>query len=213
MVTPDAAGRPAGPGPRAGREVSIEFPAGADEDLLAQIHTVVSAVVARGGAVGWLSPPSRAETDAWVTSVVDGAATGESALCVARVDGVVAATGTWHRDQAPVFRHRAEIRKIMAHPSSRGLGLGRRVTGAVADHARAAGIETVHLGVRGNNHLAIAVYRGLGFTEWGRFPNVIEVGDLRFDEVRMYLRFPTGVEVVNRGSQQVGPGSSPAPAG
>lgn len=194
-----------------GPDVTIEFPADPTGDLLTEIHDVVTAVVALGGAVGWLSPPPRKETDAWVTSVLSGVATAESALCVARVDGVVAATGTWHRDRAPIFGHRAEIRKIMAHPSARGLGLGRRVTAAVADHARGAGMETVHLGVRGNNHLAMAIYRELGFIEWGRFPDVIEIGDLRFDEVRMYLRFPPGPDIVSRGSQPVGPGSSPDP--
>ena len=54
--------------------------------------------------------------------------------------------------------------------------------------AAAAGIETLVLGVRGNNHLAIQLYEELGFVEWGRLPDVIEVGDERFDDVRMYLK-------------------------
>ncbi len=58
----------------------------------------------------------------------------------------------------------------------------------------------MHLGVRGNNHLAIELYEDLGFTEWGRLPNVIEVGDERYDDVRMYRRLNQPAGLVFRGS-------------
>jgi hypothetical protein len=63
--------------------------------------------------------------------------------------------------------------------------------------------------VRGNNHLAIQLYEELGFVEWGRLPDVIEVGDERFDDVRMYLRLSRPTHVILRGSDPSGPGSSP----
>jgi ribosomal protein S18 acetylase RimI-like enzyme len=132
-------------------------------------------------------------------------------LCVASVDGVVQATGHWRRDPSAFAAHRAEVTKVMAHPDARGLGLGRLVTAAVIDHAADAGIETLHLGVRGNNHLAVAIYEDLGFVEWGRLPDVVEVGRLRFDDVRMVLKFPQPPGVVWWGSRPGGPGGSPRP--
>jgi hypothetical protein len=63
--------------------------------------------------------------------------------------------------------------------------------------------------VRGNNHLAIQLYEELGFAEWGRLPDVIEVGDERFDDVRMYLKLSTPAHLILRGSRPSGPGSSP----
>jgi len=48
-----------------------------------------------------------------------------------------------------------------------------------------------------------------GFAEWGRLPDVIEVGDERFDDVRMYLKLGTPEHLLLRGSRPAGPGSSP----
>jgi ribosomal protein S18 acetylase RimI-like enzyme len=83
------------------------------------------------------------------------------------------------------------------------------VTRALIASAARAGIETLHLGVRGNNHMAIQLYGEAGFAEWGRLPDVIEVGDERFDEVRMYLRLSSPAHLILRGSGLSGPGSSP----
>lgn len=45
--------------------------------------------------------------------------------------------------------------------------------------------------------------------EWGRLPDAIEVGDERFDDVRMYLRLGRPAYLILRGSHPSGPGSSP----
>jgi hypothetical protein len=104
----------------------------------------------------------------------------------------------------------AELAKVMAHPRARGLGLGAAVTKALIDSATQAGIETLQLGVRGNNHLAIELYEDLGFKVWGRLPNVIEVGDERFDDVRMFLELGRPAHLVLRGRLPCGPGASPS---
>jgi len=98
---------------------------------------------------------------------------------------------------------------MMAHPSARGLGLGGLIMNALIGSAHDKGIETLTLGVRGNNHGAIELYEQHGFQEWGRLPNVIAVGNERYDDVHMYLDLSRGPDVVLRGSSQGGPGSSP----
>ncbi len=190
-------------------DVDLTWPASLTGELAEQSHALVGAVTALGGAVGWLSPPSRAETDEWLARAFASIAAGDGALCTAWRDGRLVAMGAWLREKVPYFRHMAELVKIMVHPRTRGRRLGQLVTGALIASAAGAGIETLHLGVRGNNHLAIQLYEEAGFVQWGRLPDVIEVGDERFDDVRMYLKLGRPAHLILRGSHPSGPGSSP----
>ena len=190
-------------------ESGLVWPTGMTDELARQSHALIGAVTGLGGAIGWMSPPTRAETDQWLADVFASIAAGDGALCTAWRDGRLVAMGAWLRDQVPYFRHLAELVKIMVDPRARGAGLGRLVTRALIASAAAAGIETLVLGVRGNNHLAIQLYAELGFAEWGRLPDVIEVGDERFDDVRMYLKLGRPAHLILRGSLPSGPGSSP----
>lgn len=185
------------------------WPTDAPPDLREAVHRVLHDVVAAGGAVGYLSPPSQAQVDAWLDEVLADVRTGDGALVLARVAGVVEAMGTWRREKPVVFRHSAVIGKVMAHPDARGRGLGRQVVSALVEHARGTDLELLVLGVRGNNHGTIQLYEELGFRESGRLPNRIVVGDDRFDDVQMMLPLghPPGVRL--RGSQPGGPGSTP----
>ena len=187
----------------------LTWPVAMTAELAEQSHALITAVTARGGAIGWLSPPSPAETDEWLAGALADVAAGDGAMCAAWLDGELAAMGLWRREEAAYFRHMAELVKIMVHPRARGWQLGRLVTRALVANAAAAGLETLHLGVRGNNHLAIQLYEEAGFTEWGRLPDVIEVGDERFDDVRMYLRLGRPGHLILRGSRPGGRGSSP----
>jgi ribosomal protein S18 acetylase RimI-like enzyme len=172
-------------------------------------HELIGLVVRLGGAVGWHEPPSRTEADGWLSGVLGLTATGDGALCTAWRDGALVAMGLWHREEFSYLRHSAELAKIMVHPDARGGRLGRLVTQQLVESAAAAGIETLTLGARGNNYLAIQMYTELGFAEWGRLPNVIEVGDDRFDDVRMYLKLTVPPHLVLRGSAPFGPGFTP----
>jgi ribosomal protein S18 acetylase RimI-like enzyme len=185
------------------------WPTQVTETLADQSHVLIQAVVGLGGAIGWLTPPSRAETDAWLEGMVGAVAAADGAMCTMWRDGMLVAIGAWRRDEAIYFGHLAELVKIMVHPQARGMRLGRTVTEELIDSASHAGIETLHLGVRGNNHLAIELYAELGFHEWGRLPNVIEAGDERFDDVRMFLTLNRPAHVILRGSSGSGPGFSP----
>lgn len=177
---------------------------------MSAVHRILHDVVELGGAVGYLDPPSRAQTDPWVEQALAAVATGDAALALALVDGTAEAMGLWRRASGAVFAHSAVLEKIMAHPAARGLGLGERVVSALVGSARDAGIETLTLGVRGNNLGAIELYERAGFRECGRVPNSIEVGVERYDDVRMYADLGRAPDVVLRGSGPGGPGSSPA---
>jgi len=196
-------------------EVDLVWPTDMTGELAEHSHALIGTVADLGGAIGWMSPPSRAETDEWLAGVLASAAAGDGAMCTAWQDGRLVAMGLWRRDEASYFRHMAELAKIMVHPQARGGRLGHVVTQALIASASDAGIETLQLGVRGNNHLAIQLYKEAGFVEWGRLPDVIEVGDERFDDVRMYLKLNRPAHLIMHGSRPSGPGSSarrPRPA-
>jgi ribosomal protein S18 acetylase RimI-like enzyme len=197
-------------------EIALTWPASPSDELSAHVHRIIHAVTALGGAVGWLEPPDREQTDAWLLPLLDEVGRGDAALCVAtpgatEPDATPAALGCWRRDPGPIFAHRAQVSKVMAHPDARGLGTGELIVSSLVSQARTSGIETLRLSARGNNHLAIELYQRLGFQVWGRLPNSIEVGDLRFDDVHLYLQFDRPATVTLLGSSPEGPGFSAAP--
>ncbi|OMI38964.1 GNAT family N-acetyltransferase [Streptomyces sparsogenes] len=192
--------------------VELVWPTTLDDALRARTHRLVRAVTETGGAIGYLAPPDRAETDAWLDGVLADVRTGDAALALATAeDGSCQILGCalWRRRTAAAsYRHSAELQQVMTHPAARGRGIGRLLVSALIDNVRAAGLELLILGVRGNNHGAIALYEDLGFREWGRLPSGISVGDERFDDVRMYLDLGRPADVVLHGSAALGAGAS-----
>jgi ribosomal protein S18 acetylase RimI-like enzyme len=53
--------------------------------------------------------------------------------------------------------------------------------------ARAAGVEVLLLDARADNTTALGLRRSLGFTEDGRLPGFVAVGDARYDKVLAWL--------------------------
>lgn len=166
---------------------------------------LVQAVAATGGAVGWLAVPLPGEVRAWL----DGAlAEGRVVAAYDRV-GRLVGSGGWARHRYPVLAGNAEIRKVMVAPDARGRGLGRAVAHALVQDAAAAGVEVLTLDCRGNNHAALALYAGLGFTVTGRRPDYIAVGDERFDQVLLHRDLRSGPAGLRRhGGLREGPGAT-----
>jgi ribosomal protein S18 acetylase RimI-like enzyme len=169
----------------------------------AGLTALVQAVAATGGAVGWLRVPPEDEVQAWV----DGLA-GQRTVLAHDGDRLVG-SGSWGRHTYSVTLQNAELRKVMAHPDARGRGVGRAVTAALVDDARAAGIEVLTLDCRGNNHAALALYSRLGFVTTGRRPDYIAVGEERFDQVLLHLDLRPGPGALRRhGGRREGPGAT-----
>ena len=59
--------------------------------------------------------------------------------------------------------------EVATHPSQRGRGLGRTITRAAIKWAAARGAERIWLQVEADNDAALALYRGLGFSEAYRY--------------------------------------------
>ena len=69
----------------------------------------------------------------------------------------------------PRVAHRADVLRLMVHPSAQGRGLGGRLLDAAVDHARGLGLEQLLLSARGGTTLPES-YTRLGWAPVGVFP-------------------------------------------
>ena len=80
---------------------------------------------------------------------------------LAEMDGQVVACGAWQTLEDGV----CELKRIFVGEAARGHGLGRKLTEALMEDARAHGFRTVRLDSAKLLHEAIALYHGMGFKD------------------------------------------------
>ncbi|MFF7443912.1 GNAT family N-acetyltransferase [Streptomyces sp. NPDC008122] len=152
-------------------------------------HGILSDLVRGGAALGWVDPPTPDEVTELVDHVLSAVRAGDAALRVARLDGRIVGLGYWVRYARPTHRPHADLEKVAVDAGAQGLGVGRALTAALVEDARQAGIEVLTLDARGDNANALHLYRSLGFTEYGRLPDFVAVGERRYDKVFCMLDF------------------------
>lgn len=190
--------------------VTVEWPTRADGHAYLEVHSLAEAVMRLGGAVGFRGVPSRVDIEDWLDGVLERVAQGVAELATVRVGADLVALGRWERYEGPLVAVNADIRQVMVHPRARGRGIATVLVSALIDRAREQRVETLTLDVRGNNHVARALYEGLGFEVCGLLPDFVAVGRERFDRVnyRLDLRGPDA-DVVRHGSRPEGAGAAP----
>lgn len=87
------------------------------------------------------------------------------ALLLTWVDGVVAGCCALRPFDASDYANAAEMKRLYVRPAYRGLGLGRLLTEAILDAARAAAYHCVLLDTLDDMEAARALYEDLGFVE------------------------------------------------
>lgn len=163
-----------------------------EDGFVPAAHALLAGLVAAGAALGWVEPPRREEVAGLLDEVRRAAAAGDAALRAAYLDGRLAGLGYWRRYQRPTHRPHADLEKLAVAPHAAGRGVGRVLTRALIDDARDAGVEVLTLDARGDNARALNLYRSLGFTEYGRLPAFVAVGDRRYDKVLCMLDLRPG---------------------
>jgi GNAT superfamily N-acetyltransferase len=127
---------------------------------------ILVAVVADGASVGYLPPLDPDEARAyWRHAIRPG-----NILLVAERSGQIVGTAQLELAMRLNARHRAEVNKVLVHPSEQRQGIGRRLMDAIEATARREGRTLLHLDTRegdGSNEL----YRRAGWVESGTIPN------------------------------------------
>jgi len=152
-------------------------------------HRILTDLVRGGAALGWVEPPSRDEVAELLGHVISAERAGDAALRAAYVDRRLVGLGYWLRYARPTHRPHADLEKIAVDAASHGRGVGRALTAALIADAREVGIEVLTLDARGDNTGALRLYRSLGFSEYGRLPDFVAVGERRYDKVFCMLDF------------------------
>jgi ribosomal protein S18 acetylase RimI-like enzyme len=162
-----------------------------------------------GAALGWSGVPTGEEARAWWHDLLAEVASGRGAVSAAYDDGELVGLAEWRRYDLGPQTQNADLEKVLVARSCRGAGVGAALVSDLLRQARAAGVETVTLQCRGNNHGAIRLYERLGFHEFGRLRDFVAAGNERWDKVLMAIDLRTGAEpLVRHGSDPVGEGAS-----
>ncbi|MCF3181099.1 MULTISPECIES: GNAT family N-acetyltransferase [unclassified Streptomyces] len=150
------------------------------------------AVVNSGGAVIAAEFPLPPVSRSHVAPVVDGLVRAlDPALArmvVAFAGGALAGWLVVRRERHPLVAHRGTVNHVQTLPRLRGRGIATALMNRVPQIARdEMGLERLGIAVRGGLGLE-GFYRGLGWTEVGRWPGALRVapGDDR-DEILMSI--------------------------
>jgi ribosomal protein S18 acetylase RimI-like enzyme len=183
----------------AGPEILGAAELAAEPELVAGLvepaHRILADLVRAGASLGWVEPPSRDEVAGLVEHALVAARTGDGALRVAYLDRRLVGLGYWLRHTRPTNRPHADLVKLAVSAAAHGRGIGRLLVTALIDDARRAGVEVLTLDSRGDNANALHLYRSLGFTEYGRLPDFVAVGERRYDKVFYMLDLRSGGDV------------------
>ena len=161
---------------------------------LSGLSALLEDVVGGGASIGFLWPMSPGEADAYWRSCVAPVTDGTRVLLVTFDDSAhpeasrrIIGTGQLDLAQRANGRHRAEVAKLMVHPSARRHGTGRSLMLALEDEARRLGRTTLHLDTVAGAP-AEHLYRGLGWTLVGGIPNYAANTDGALEENAIYYK-------------------------
>lgn len=145
-------------------------------------------VVAGGSSLGFLAGLDHAGAAAWWDSLLPAVEEGSLALWISRADdGRLDGTVGWYRESKPNGRHRAELRKLMVHPSARGRGTARALLTEAEAAAVRAGVVLLFLDTE-TGSAAERVYRAAGWTEVGTIPDYATDPEGRLHPTTLYYK-------------------------
>lgn len=146
-------------------EIIERFKSGDLHDLC----DATEAAIREGGGFGWLQVPEREVLERYWKGVL---VVPDRRLFVARLDGVICGSAQIVRPPKnnEAQNHSAQLTTTFIAPWARGHGLSKLLTTTLLNAAKASGIRVVNLDVRETQEAAVALYRSLGFREFGRHP-------------------------------------------
>ena len=146
-----------------------------DPVLREQLLDVWVAVTDAGGSVGFTAPAPVEQIAATLDAHLAAVASGRDALGVVRDGGGAAVgMGLLVARGVDLFAHWRTVLRLMVHPSLQGTGAGRLLVEGLHDHARALGLEHLHLSVRGGEGLE-PFYERFGYRVVGTHPAAVRL--------------------------------------
>ncbi|GAA0433659.1 GNAT family N-acetyltransferase [Streptomyces luteireticuli] len=139
-----------------------------------------------GGAVGFMPPVTEGQIRPAARERADSVAAGAVRMLAGYEDGRLAATAFLRPNDDYKSAHWSTVILVMVDPALQGGGRGRRLIEEVVAMARDAGLEALHLEVRGGTGTE-RFYEGAGFKEAGRLPGALRFGDDYRDNIQMWL--------------------------
>ena len=132
---------------------------------------ILSISVAGGATVSFLAPLARDKAEAFWRRIARDVALGARALLIAEdpATGGIAGTVQLLLEQVENAPHRAEVQKLLVHPSFRKRGVGTALMRAVEPAARACGKSLLMLDTTQGSD-AERIYQRLGWIPYGVMP-------------------------------------------
>ena len=138
----------------------------------AQLADLLVAVVDGGAAVSFLPPLDPRAAEAYWRGVLDPS----RVLLVAEAEGRIVGSAQLHLVTWPNGPHRADVAKVMVHPSARRRGIARLLMERLEAAARREGRTLLVLDTRESDP-SNSLYTQAGFREVGRIPGYALNGD------------------------------------
>ncbi len=136
---------------------------------LAPLAELLHACVHDGANVGFILPfdLDQARTF-WLQKIALGLAANTRIVLVAKLDNQVAGTVQLNLDTPPNQPHRADVSKLLVHPSYRMLGVGRALMQEIESYGANAGRRLLTLDTA--TDIAETLYISLGYERAGHIP-------------------------------------------
>jgi GNAT superfamily N-acetyltransferase len=142
---------------------------------LPELCLILQDCVNEGSSIGFLAPLSLLEAEKYWTQVAETIMKGNLHLFI-----LTTSATSPGRDTPPIILgtiqlstipkathlHRAEVIKLLVSPSSRRLGIARKLMEHIEDFARGTGRTMLNLDTA-TGSAAVEMYRRLGWEEWG----------------------------------------------
>ncbi|EJW16362.1 GNAT family N-acetyltransferase [Paenibacillus alvei] len=154
-----------------------------DEEVLHGLSSLLMDIVNDNASIGFLPPLDRKMAeDYWAEVLQPG-----MRLWIAVVNGQVCGTIQLHLAQKPNALHRAEVAKLMVHPSQRRMGIAKGLLRIVEDCAHDEARSLLVLDTREGDPSNL-LYHSNGYIEAGRIPEFAKSADGSYHATVIYYK-------------------------